>query len=654
MHGISAACRNEDTIPATACIPITAPSYGASQNLPRAESISILLRFAPRLAKTPEAQLDHLAERLGDFPPAIQLAGRYLACRPRVTPQQYLEMIDRAAASLTASLIEWAGGHPMPGAKHAAVALEISLDALQRDTLALHAFAAAGFCAPSAAIPLPLLQKAAGRSQKHLPDPERILNKLYRFGLLEQTSQGPAIKPLLAGLALRTVTNKQETLSVLADVLVELCQHTTEPPLAPPVWPHLRPAAERAEQFGLQQAGRLWNSLGFYLWIAAETQPARDCFEHALANVEKILGAQHPDILPILNNLGRVHFDTGNYSEAKNCFERLLLLDMQLNGSENPCVAIDANNLGHALYSLGDLEGARGCFSQALSIHETADGYGPQHPTVAADAMNLGRVLRQMGDLEGAKAAFEHALSVSEWVYGPRHQDVSASAGQLARVLRAQGNLAQALPYFERQLSIEEIINGPEHPVCTAILNNIGLTLQDMSQYTLAREAFERALVIDEKNRGPNHPSIARDMNNLGSVLIALNDLQRAWLFLDKALEMNEKAPEPSLLDVATNANNLARVLYKLGELQEARQCFERVLAIDEKMHGCEHPEVAGDLTNLGIVLQELGDLPGARQAYEQALAIVKKTLPGDHSRIGILKKYLGRVKVQAEKNELS
>ncbi|RMG86865.1 MAG: toll/interleukin-1 receptor domain-containing protein, partial [Chloroflexi bacterium] len=61
------------------------------KTLPREQSRQLLRKLAPRLNDVDDAELDALAERLGDLPLALDLAGRYLEQNQHLTPAAYLE-----------------------------------------------------------------------------------------------------------------------------------------------------------------------------------------------------------------------------------------------------------------------------------------------------------------------------------------------------------------------------------------------------------------------------------------------------------------------------------------------------------------------------------------------------------------------------------
>ncbi|HEY0736838.1 MAG TPA: helix-turn-helix domain-containing protein [Herpetosiphonaceae bacterium] len=108
--------------------------------LPRAESIALLRSFRPDLPAT-TAELDVIADELGDLPLALHLAGSFLAkYRHAITPTQYLSRL-RTPTLLNDRSLREAGLSPTRHVQHVARTFEQSYERLdpldETDALAL-------------------------------------------------------------------------------------------------------------------------------------------------------------------------------------------------------------------------------------------------------------------------------------------------------------------------------------------------------------------------------------------------------------------------------------------------------------------------------------------------------------------------------------
>ena len=602
------------------------------------ESREFLLKYLRRATTegSPLQRLDELAERLGHLPLALELAGRYLKRHRRKRVADYLEELDEMMSHR--SMRNWRQelGNPTDHDLDLMATFALSWEEVEQEA-ARRLFLMAGYCAPNEPIPYELLERALQKKPKSgfwkrlkrlvtggetleigQDQCDEALDRLTGLGLLELPDDaqdtGPTIHPLLAeyARALPPLPSPEvgrgeragewgEGLTALASTLATMTYQANDtglPERFQPLRPHARAVAEwaekaaaedsSAESSAVEDAGTLWNNLGYHLKMVADYAGARASYERALRIDEAAFGPHHPNVARDVNNLGLVKKALGDLEGARASFERALRIDEAAFGPHYPNVAIRVNNLGLVKKALGDLEGARASFERALRIDEAA--FGPHHPNVAIRVNNLGLVKKAQGDLEGARASYERALRIDEAAFGPHHPNVARDVNNLGLVKKALGDLEGARASYERALRIFEQVLGPDHPNVATLVNNLGEVLRQLGDLEGARASLERALRIDEAAFGPHHPNVATDVNNrMGSVQQAL------------------------------------------GDLEGARASYERALRIDEAAFGPHHPNVARDVNNLGGVQQAQGDLEGARASYERALRIFEQFLPEGH-----------------------
>jgi hypothetical protein len=268
--------------------------------LPRAQSAELLCRLAPRLEKSRPADVDALAERLGDLPLALHLAGSYLDRRPSLTPQGYLQEMARSGGALQ--------HRPLPAAllsspTHHAADLYTTfllswqeLDAADAfDRAARFLFCAAACCAPDTPIPLEPLAAALAITQElkqdemqarveaGLPLAEMGLERLYGLSLLQAGEQGAMVNRLLAefGQAWDGI-DQTPALPYLAFVLGEMtgqANQSDRPARAVPYLPHLAAVAQQTVALDAETAGWLYNALGSALELRVDFPAARAAYE---------------------------------------------------------------------------------------------------------------------------------------------------------------------------------------------------------------------------------------------------------------------------------------------------------------------------------------------------------------------------------------
>jgi hypothetical protein len=164
--------------------------------LSRAESIVLLRQFRPDLRDT-DADLEVIAETLGDLPLALHLAGSFLAkYRYALTPAQYRQRLH-APTILDDRSLGSAGLSPTQHGQHVARTFEQSYARLNpadpTDALALILLAHAACFAPGAPLPRWLLFQTLELSDNERERPlaaEDALTRLIDLGLLATDGAG--------------------------------------------------------------------------------------------------------------------------------------------------------------------------------------------------------------------------------------------------------------------------------------------------------------------------------------------------------------------------------------------------------------------------------------------------------------------------------
>ncbi len=481
------------------------------------ESRQLLRELVPRLEHEPDENLDPVGERLGYLPLALDLAGRYLNDRRTLSPNGFLEEVEKAGSALEHSALkDWTEHNPTQHEVNLAKTFLQSWVRLESKGAKL-LFRVCGYCAPNTPITWAVLQASAEVEEARL---DRGLGRLEDLGLVTLGETGAVVHPLLAEFA-RAVDEEAEesALPGLVSALGDLSYEALEkglPELFKPLRPHMETAAKAAEETRLEGAGWLWNILGNHLRMVAEYERAKKAFERALLIRKEKLGDKHTDTATTLNDLANLLKDMGDYATAKRYLEQVINIYENEFGKQHSWVATAVNNLGNVLRALGDYAGAKAAYERALAIDEAA--FGPDHPNVAIRVNNLGVVLKALGDYAGAKAAYERALAIWEVELGPDHPQVAVGTNNLGLVLKDLGDYAGAKAVLERALAIWEVELGPDHPQVAIGTNNLGSVLQDLGDYAGAKAAYERSLEIKRRYFPEDHPSIQLTLNNLASL----------------------------------------------------------------------------------------------------------------------------------------
>ncbi|MEO0535520.1 MAG: tetratricopeptide repeat protein, partial [Cyanobacteria bacterium P01_A01_bin.123] len=101
------------------------------------------------------------------------------------------------------------------------------------------------------------------------------------------------------------------------------------------------------------------------------------------------------DLAETLNQLARIHFLSGDYSEAEPPYLQALQLKQKLLGDEHPDVANSLNNLAGLYFSQGRYSEAEPLYLQSLQLRQKL--LGDDHPDVAYSLNNLALLYSSQG-----------------------------------------------------------------------------------------------------------------------------------------------------------------------------------------------------------------------------------------------------------------
>ncbi len=236
----------------------------------------------------------------------------------------------------------------------------------------------------------------------------------------------------------------------------------------------------------------------------------------------------------LLNSVGRMHYEQGNYALARTTWREVLTL------------------------RLANLD--------------------PNNPEVANAWLVIGNAALDQSDLEDARAHYEHALAIYERSQGPDHPNVGVALSNIAAVLHTQGDLGEARRYYQRSLELVErrTPNLPDHAVALNALANLDLEEGAVAD---ARRRAEQALAIAERTLGVGHQVNINAVLVLAAVAAKQGHGDAESLYL-RALQATEAARGAQNPQLAYPLFSLAEVLVDAGRPIEARPLLERALAV--------------------------------------------------------------------------
>ena len=265
------------------------------------------------------------------------------------------------------------------------------------------------------------------------------------------------------------------------------------------------------------------NSLAAAYQAAGRPAEAIPLFERTLVGRERLLGPNHPDTMNSQNNLAAAYQDADRPAEARLLFELTLAARERLLGGDHPSTLNSRGNLAAAYREAGQVDEAIPLFEQTVAGRERV--LGADHPDTMNSRNNLAAAYREAGRVADAIPLVEKTLATREWLLGADHPSTLNSRNNLAAAYREVGRVDEAIPLFEQTLAACERLLGADHPRTLGTRNNLAATYRDAGRVDEAIPLFEQALAGRERVLGADHPNTVTTRNNLA---LAYEDANRA------------------------------------------------------------------------------------------------------------------------------
>ena len=362
----------------------------------------------------------------------------------------------------------------------------------------------------------------------------------------------------------------------------------------------------------METMGRVYFNLGEY-------EPSIAMLEESLSLRQQSLGDDHTDVAASKNALAASLIRTADYERARSLLDEALEVNRRKHGKSSAAVASTMFNLAELLQETGKLDEAQKFANASIDI------YTPQsdrYTVELAEAKNsLARILLGKNELDEADRLLREAILLVERHSGKNHPLIAHYLQNLAVVLQMKGDVDAAEALFHESIAATRSILGEENSLLGGSLVMLGTLLHNKGQYDDAEKAFRDALAVHRKARGMEHPFVAYDMTSLAMLLHDKGDLDEAESLIRDALQLYEQSVGPDHQYVASALTELGAVLTEKGLPQDAEPILVRASEIRTQDYPSTHPLVAATNTVYGHALASLG-------RYDEAERLLIDNLP--------------------------
>ena len=288
--------------------------------------------------------------------------------------------------------------------------------------------------------------------------------------------------------------------------------------------------------------------------------------------------------------------------------------------------------LGRILTQLGEFSEATNLLQQSINIR--MELFGMESLETVSSFEQMGTLLSAKGDLFKAESMLENALNIREEIQGAKQSAMSEANAELAYVYRRLGKYNQAETIYRSLVAVYEQELGTYDPLTLRSLSSLGVTLHTSGRLNEAETIYRDVLSKRLEVYNTAHPDIAMSYNNLGSLLLNLGQFEESEEMLSKALEMRRNLFGDTHPKVALTMNNLGILKRNNGRFSEAISLMQQSMETNRKLFGKDELQTATNLFSLAELYLMTGEYEEAFEHYRKSNVIFKEHLPDESSFI--------------------
>ncbi|MFI6642538.1 FxSxx-COOH system tetratricopeptide repeat protein [Streptomyces sp. NPDC050504] len=320
-------------------------------------------------------------------------------------------------------------------------------------------------------------------------------------------------------------------------------------------------------------------------------------WEHQVGCAERLLEADHPDILTTRAYLAAGYWSAGRTTEAVALSERVVVDRRRVLGDRHPDTLVARANLAAGYWTVGRSAEAITLFEEVLADSEHV--FGDQHAETLRTRANLAVGYRTAGRVEEAVALEEQVLAGRMRLLGDRHPDTLLARGNLAASYWTAGRTAEAITLFEEVLADSEDLLGDQHSNTLHARANLAFSYRTAGRGEEAITIEEQVLADRERLLGPEHPHTLHARSNLAASYWSVGRVEEAITLEEEVLADRERLLGETHPDTLTARSSLAVSYWTAGRTAEAVALQEEALAQSERVLGEGHPDTVERLQDL-------------------------------------------------------
>jgi tetratricopeptide (TPR) repeat protein len=245
----------------------------------------------------------------------------------------------------------------------------------------------------------------------------------------------------------------------------------------------------------------------------AEAEPL---LVHVLEVRRRILPPDDDRILSAMNDLALLYGDAERLEESETLFAVAVKAQLARHGEEDPYSLTLLHNYAWTLIRLGKHDLAESAATRALAGRRKQ--LGDEHPETAEALNNLAVLYRRMGRLEEAERLYLEDYETSRRLLGDEHPDLLVTMTNLGRLYNVQGKFREAEAMLSRAAATSKRVQPPGFFGTGFTLQALGDALAGLERYPEAEKALLESHAIVLAAFGPGAEALRRPAESLAAL----------------------------------------------------------------------------------------------------------------------------------------
>lgn len=348
------------------------------------------------------------------------------------------------------------------------------------------------------------------------------------------------------------------------------------------------------------QTLKLQTLLGLTLHFGGKDPEAREILEDALNRQRKIdpSGIGEADALAAV---GQLNYAMQELDQAESMFRDAHKLYETHLGAESPEAVDLLEQIGDALYNKRKLTDALDLYEQVLALQTAC--YGEEHFKTSVAQHNLATCLSMLGETEKSEKIFDKAIATRKIVLGEDHPDYADTLYQFARLRMRQQQPEESVRILRQVVAIQRQAYQGDHQALARAMSLLATLTSSLGNHEEALALYDEAYPMYCRVRGPESSAAAKVREGMAYVLYEHGSYEKSLEAVNEAFDLHTKAKsgKPKAYGRLQMCRGLC--MMKLGRLQEAKKYLLKAYSILKAEFGDEHRSTQ----RAGNALKEIG-----------------------------------------------